>query len=129
MPSIQLRCPSAKATVEVTSVSASKAQAQLQNGDTEIPLHARGVITKQVYVGLRQTLALHAAEGRENQDAIERQRQAIKKAAPGEQPSLYLEILEDDSQGFDLRVVAADGKLNIYNANGELLVVPEDTRP
>lgn len=114
------------ATVEVTSVSASTARAQRKNGEAEIPLHARGEITKHVYVGMRQTMSLHAAEGKKNQDAIARLRQAIQKAAPDEQPSPYLEILEDDSQGFDLRVVAADGKLSIYNANGELLVVSED---
>jgi pimeloyl-ACP methyl ester carboxylesterase len=116
------------ASVEVTSVAASTAKAQIQNGDTEIPLHARGVITKHVYVGLRQTLALSAEEGDVNQDAIKRLRQAIQKAAPGDKPSPYLEILEDDSQGFDLRVVAEDEKLSIYNANGELLVFPEDIK-
>jgi pimeloyl-ACP methyl ester carboxylesterase len=77
---------------------------------------------------LRQTLALHAEEGKNNQDAIERLRQAIQKATPDAEPSPYLEMLEDDSQGFDLRVVAADGKLSIYNTNGELLVVPGDIK-
>jgi pimeloyl-ACP methyl ester carboxylesterase len=116
------------ATVEITSVAASTARAQFENGDTKIPLHARGIVTKHVYVGLRQTLALSAEEGKVNQDAIESLRQAIQKSAPGNKPSPYVEILEDDSQGFNLRVVAEDEKLSIYNANGELLVFPEDIK-
>ena len=57
------------------------AQARVQSATNQpIPLHARELITKQVYAGLRQTVALQAGEGEENQQAVERLQQMIQQA-------------------------------------------------
>jgi len=118
--------PEPLATVIVISVSATTARARVQDARGDIPVHARGIISRQAYVGLRQTVALQATEGEENRQVIERLRQAIQEATPDGEPSPYLEVADDSDQGVDLRVVAADGKLSIYGANGELLAIPED---
>jgi pimeloyl-ACP methyl ester carboxylesterase len=118
--------PEPLATITVTSVTATTAQARLQRPATHpISLHARGLITKQVYVGLRQTVALPADAGEADRQAIERLRQAIHHATPDGQPSPYLQLQEAPDGTADLRVVATDGKLSLYNANDELLVSPE----
>lgn len=118
------------ATVEVVSVSATTARARLQSvPDHPLPLHARGVIIKHVYVGLRQTVSLQAAGDQESQQAIERLRQAIGQATPGGKPSPYLEMIDAPTRAVDLHVVAAEGKISIYGANGELLAVPEEIQP
>jgi Caspase domain len=115
------------ATVNVISVSATTAQAHPVSVSVPIiPLHARGLITKQVYAGLRHTLSLRAAEGEENQQVIERLYEAIQKATPNKRPSPYLEMVDDSLRSADLYVVASGGKLGIYGADGELLIVPEE---
>ncbi|NEU71469.1 hypothetical protein PI95_002460 [Hassallia byssoidea VB512170] len=121
--------PAPLATVEVTSVSATTALASIKEGANivSIPIFARGLITKQVYAGLHQTLALEADPGEENQKAIARLRQAILDANLGS-GSPYLKVLENCDQVADLRVKAVDGKLNIYNSTREQLVVPEDIK-
>ena len=66
------------ATVAVVKVAATTAQASMKSGHVQmIPLHARALITKQVYAGLSQSVALQAEEGEENQLAIAVLRQAI----------------------------------------------------
>lgn len=115
------------ATVEVTSVTATTAQAEIQDiPDEPIPEHARGLITRQVYTGMSQTVALEATEGDENRRAIEALRQSIRTAGPGGQESPYLQVVDDPTQQVDLRVKTEAGKLGIYNGNYELLVLPED---
>jgi hypothetical protein len=115
------------AVVNVVSVSATTAQAEIEGAPAApIPLHARGVVIRHVYAGLRQTVALQAADGTDNAAAIELLRQAILHAGPGGEPSSYLEIVDDPQRPAELLVEAAGGTLSINNANGELLVVPED---
>ncbi|MBW4572622.1 MAG: hypothetical protein KME31_32975 [Tolypothrix carrinoi HA7290-LM1] len=130
-PQVQTKkdLPAVLTTVEVTSVSATTAKASIKEGANivSIPIFARGLIAKQVYAGLHQTVALKADPGEENQKAIARLRQAILDANSGS-GSPYLEVLENREQVADLRVKAADGKLNIYNTTGEQLVVPEDIK-
>jgi pimeloyl-ACP methyl ester carboxylesterase len=115
------------ATVTVIEVTATSARARVE-GETNqvIPLHARALITKQVYTGMSQTIALYAEEGEENQLAIDHLREAIQKATPNGKPSPYLEIVSGHHATAELRVVASAGKLQIYNANGVLLVEPTD---
>jgi pimeloyl-ACP methyl ester carboxylesterase len=107
-------------------VSATSAQAKVDVHDQFIPQHARGIITEQVYTGLRQTVSLQAAEGEENQQAIEHLRQAIQSATSDGKPSAYLTVLDVPNQEASLQVVAVNGKLNIYSPTRELLVEPED---
>ena len=115
------------ATAEVTQVSATTAHAQVPDLVKELPLlHAHALITNQVYAGLSQTVALLADGNKENQEAIERLRQAILHAAPEGKPSPYLEIVSDPTATANLHVLASEGHLRIYNANGELLVEPTD---
>ncbi|OLD63299.1 MAG: hypothetical protein AUF65_02600, partial [Chloroflexi bacterium 13_1_20CM_50_12] len=115
------------ATAEVVKVAATTAQAQMKGGAVQtIPLHARALITKQVYAGLSQTVALQAEEGEENQQAIADLRQAIQQATPDGKPSPYLEVVNDPNAAAELHVVASSGKLQIYNANGVLLIEPTD---
>ncbi|MCV3217489.1 caspase family protein [Plectonema radiosum NIES-515] len=129
-PQVQTKkdLPAVLTTVEVTSVSATTAKASIKEGApiVSIPIFARGLITKQVYAGLHQTVALEADPGEENQKAIARL-QAILDANLGS-GSPYLKVLENRDQVADLRVKAVDGKLNIYNTTGEQLVVPEDIK-
>jgi hypothetical protein len=114
------------ATVEVVSVSATTAQAHFQQVPAQpLPPHARAVITKHVYIGLRQLLALRAADDEESQQAIKRVRQVVERATPDRKPSLYLEIVDDSTRAVDFYVEAARGKMHVYSANGELLAVPE----
>src|SRR5690606_18790286 len=91
-----------------------------------IPVRSRALVTRQVYSGVRQTVALEAAEGEENARAIGRLREAIESSTPDKKPSPYLELVADSAAAADLRVRAADGVLSIYAANGELLLEPED---
>lgn len=117
------------ATVEVTSVSATTALAKIKEGEAvvSIPVFARGLITKQVYAEVCQTVALEAAPGEENEKVIARLRQAIQEANSGS-GSPYLKVLENRDRVADLRVNAAEGKLSIYNTTGEQLIVPEDIK-
>lgn len=115
------------ATVTVTEVTATNARSQVNSETNQaIPLHARALITKQVYTGMSQTLALYAEEGEENQLAIDHLREAIQKATPDGKPSPYLEVVSDHQAAAELCVVASAGKLQIYNSNGVLLVEPAD---
>jgi Caspase domain len=122
--------PALLAKVEVTGVSATTAIATIKEGASigSIPVLARGLITKQIYAGLHQTVALEAASGEENQNGIERLRQAIQQANPDGEPSPYLKVLENPDQVAQLRVKAADGKLSIFNTAGEPLVVAKDIK-
>ncbi|MFB2894652.1 caspase family protein [Aerosakkonemataceae cyanobacterium BLCC-F50] len=121
--------PTPLTTVEVTSALATTAIAKIKEGMpiVTIPKFARGLITKHIYAGLRQTVALEADLGEENELAIAHLRQAIQGASP-DSGSPYLEVLENPDQVADLRVKAANGKLSIYNSTGEQLVVPEDIK-
>src|SRR6266566_751451 len=115
------------ATVIVEEVAATTARARIKGEhDQVIPLHARALITKQVYAGLSQTAALRAEEGEANQQAIDRLRASIQTATPDGKPSPYLEVVSDPNTPAELHVVASSGKLQIYNANGVLLVEPTD---
>jgi caspase domain-containing protein len=119
--------PAPLTTAEVTKVTATTAFALVPDLAKEIPLlHARALITNQVYAGLKQTVALLADEGEENQQAIERLRQAIQHATPDGKPSQYLEIVSDPTATANMHVLATTGELRIHNANGELLVEPAD---
>ncbi|MBO3460647.1 caspase family protein [Aetokthonos hydrillicola Thurmond2011] len=113
-------------TVEVFKVWATTAHARSLFALEElIPLHARGLITEQVYIGLRQIVTLKAIEGEINQQAITHLYKAIQQATPDQKPSPHLKVLDDSSQIADLHVIATDGTLSIYNSNGELLVIPD----
>jgi hypothetical protein len=107
-------------------VTATTAYAPIPDSARQLSLlHARGLITQQVHEGLSQTVALIADAGEANRQAIERLRQEILHATPDEQPSPYLKIATD-SAAANMHVVASGGKLQIYNANGVLLVEPTD---
>jgi len=117
------------ATVTVMEVAATTARAQAHvegEHDQIISLHARALITKQMYTGLSQTVALRAEQGEANQKAIDRLRQALEKASADGKPSPYLEVVNGPNAAAKLHVVASAGKLQIYNANGVLLVEPTD---
>lgn len=115
------------ATVIVEEVAATTARARIEGEhDQLIPLHARALITKQVYAGLSLTVALRAEEGEANQQAIDRLRSSIQTATPDGKPSPYLEVVSDPNAPAELHVVASAGKLQIYNANGVLLIEPLD---
>ncbi|NMF63354.1 caspase family protein [Brasilonema octagenarum] len=128
-PQVQTKkdLPAVLTTVEVTSVSATTAKASIKEGApiVSIPIFARGLITKQVYAGLRQTVALEADSGEENQKAIADLRAILDTNSGSGSP--YLKV-QENSEVADFRVKAADGKLNIYNTTGEQLVVPEDIK-
>jgi len=79
-----------------------------------------------MYTGLSQTVALRAEQGEANQKAIDRLRQALEKASADGKPSPYLEVVNGPNAAAKLHVVASAGKLQIYNANGVLLVEPTD---
>lgn len=114
-------------TAEVVSVAATTAKARLlQAPAAPLPLLAKGVITKHAYVGLRQTVALQPAQDQESRLALERVRQAILRATPDKKPSPYLEIVDHLNQAADLYILAAEGKITIYGANGELLLEFQD---
>lgn len=113
------------ATVEVTSVAATSAKAQLLTGQiAEEATHA--LITEQAYSGQRQSLALKSKGGAANDDALRRLADLIAQTAPAGQKPPYLDVLADPSQPADLRVIAEDGRLTIYNRNLDELVLPED---
>jgi hypothetical protein len=116
------------ATVTVSQVSATSAQAELDGTVESIPVHSKGIIIEQVYTGLRQTVSLKAAEGEENNKAIARLHQIIESATPDKKPSPYLLVLDDTNQQADLQVIAEEGKLNIYDHKGDLLVESEDIK-
>ncbi|MBW4670306.1 MAG: caspase family protein [Cyanomargarita calcarea GSE-NOS-MK-12-04C] len=122
--------PALLGTVEVTGVSATTAIATIKEGASigSIPVFARGLITKQIYDGLHQTVALEAVSGEENQNGIERLRQAIQHANPDGEPSPYLKVVENPDQVAELRVKAEEGKLNIFNSAGEPLMVAKDIK-
>ncbi|MBW4507362.1 MAG: caspase family protein [Scytonematopsis contorta HA4267-MV1] len=119
--------PPRLAIAEVISVSATTALATIKEGApiNSIPVFARGLISKQIYAGLRQTVALEACSGEENQKVIERLRQAIQQANSNGEPSPYLKVLENPNQVAELRVKVDNGKLSIFNSAGEQLVVAE----
>lgn len=118
------------ATVRVSAVTATSAHAQIVAGEAAaIPRFARGVVTRQVYAGLRQLVHLRAESGEAHETEIALLRQAFQQAPPNGQPSPYLEELTDPDETADLYVVAAAGQLRIHAANGDLLVQEAITRP
>jgi hypothetical protein len=121
--------PTAKAIVEVVSASGTSSRARAVKV-TAGPIQQldRGLITRQVYAGLRRTVALIAAEGEANESAIERLRDAIAGTSDGKKPSPYLTVLDNPAVIADLRVVAASGRFTIHGPDGNVLVVPEDIR-
>ncbi len=116
------------ATVKVSSVSATTAEAEVTGDPPAEPIQvgARAVVTKQVYAGLRQKVILLPAEGAEDQDALDRLRQAIESGPDGS-PSPYVTLVTEPAQA-DLRVTAKEGALCIINADGEQLVAPEEIK-
>jgi pimeloyl-ACP methyl ester carboxylesterase len=113
------------ATAVVTSVQATTAQASLLQPLTS-PLTAgvRALITRQVYEGIRQTVALHQ-EGAPDGLVLDRIREAICHSTPDGGPSPYLSLVDSPHQTVDLHVKLEDGVARILNANGELLLLPE----
>jgi hypothetical protein len=108
--------PLARATV--ISVAAATAQATFDPPTAVIPGNARCVIRREAPAGIRQTVVLYG-EDTAAQPLLERLREAI-------QTSSYLELQTDPDRSAALRVVAAAGQLDIYNADGERLVEPTD---
>lgn len=115
------------ATVVVTSVTATTAQAKIEGTPTtQIVPDSHALVIAQVYTGLRQTVALQAKSGDENSQAINRLHQALQPDANSHNPSPYLALQTDPTQPAQLQVVADGGKYSIYSTDGKLLVMPED---
>jgi hypothetical protein len=129
------KLPSSLATIEIESVSPTTAQVRVLEAVGEIPELSRGLVTEVVYTGQVQTVALHAAITDERQEALPEAHVEANQAAIARlrqyleaNPSPYLSLQSDPNQPTKLRVEVAAGKFGIYNAKGELLVLPEDMR-
>ncbi len=114
------------ATIEVMSATATKAKAKIVNRDSDIPEASHAIITENAYAGQRQTLALESKGGAVNDQAITDLKALIDESATDGGDPPYLDVLADPKSPADLRVIAENGVLSIYNRNGDELIVPED---